>query len=267
MTKETIQSRKERHTESPKPLTRRNRQNESYTRTEKVETEIRSALSLDCAALIARASISDKSAPNYLQEESLVYFIREALSRQEEKTFRSLFQILHSRCVNYVYFCFSSFEPDKRDDAFQNVITHLVDKIMDLEDDGGDFFQVRFWFGLKRLIVTEYTSQVKATEEDIEKLVFVDEQIEGEEGLQPMLELPGNCLSPEDTVILKAGLSSIQDPYRKVFILRYYVGWPIKSNDPDEVTLSSYFGVTPRTIQNWLDAAEKSLAKWRKEKK
>jgi DNA-directed RNA polymerase specialized sigma24 family protein len=138
---------------------------------------------------------------------------------------------------------------------------------MDLEDDGGDFFQVRFWLGLKRLIVTEYASQVKAAGEDIEKLVFVDEQIEGEEGLQPMLELPGNCLSPEDTVILKAGLSSIQDPYRKVFILRYYVGWPIKSNDPDEVTLSSYFGVTPRTIQNWLDAAEKSLAKWRKEKK
>lgn len=267
MTKETSQNRKERHAENPKPLTRRNRQNESYTRTEKVETEIRSALSLDWSALIARASISDKSSPSFLQEESLVYFIRDALGRKEEKAFRNLIQILHSRCVNYIYSCFSSFDPDKRDDAFQNVITHVIDKIMDLEDDSGDFFQVRFWFGLKRLILTEYENQVKATEGDKENLIFMDEQVEGEEGLQPMMEFPGNCLSPEDTVILKAGLSSIKDPYRKAFILRYYVGWPIKSNDPDEVTLSSYFGVTPRTIQNWLDAAEESLAKWRKEKK
>lgn len=268
MTKETSQNRKERHAENPKPLTRRNRQNESYTRTEKVETEIRSALSLDWSALIARASISDKSSPSFLQEESLVYFIRDALGRKEEKAFRNLIQILHSRCVNYIYSCFSSFDPDKRDDAFQNVITHVIDKIMDLEDDGGDFFQVRFWLALKRAVLTEYGRQVKAIEEDEEKLVFLDEQVEGEEGLEPRMELPGNCISPEDLTILKAGLTAIQGArHRKAFILRYYEGWPIKSNDPEEVTLSSYFGVTPRTIQNWLDAAEESLAKWRKEKK
>jgi len=74
-------------------------------------------------------------------------------------------------------------------------------------------------------------------------------------------------MSSDDLASIKMGLSSIKDPYRKAFVLRYYAGWPIKSNDPDEVTISSYFKVTPRTIQNWLDIAEEGLAKWRKENK
>jgi RNA polymerase sigma factor (sigma-70 family) len=259
-------SRQVELSDNPKPLTRRNRQGEFYTRTKEVEAEIKDALILDWPTLITRARISDKSSPKYLQEESLVYFIQKALTLKEEDAFRNLFQILHNRCAGYIRSHFRSFSLDKQEDAFQNVIEHLVDKIMNLKNDSSDFFQVRFWFGLKRIMITEYGNQLEEIEDD-EKLVSIDEQITGTEGPGPMLEIPSHLISPEELTMLKAGLSSIRDPYRKVFILRYYGGWPIKSNDPAEVTISSRFGVTPRTIQNWLDVAENSLTKYRKEMK
>lgn len=268
MTQDTVSPSQIFETKNPKPLTHLNEKGEAYTRTAEVEEQIKSALLLEWPALIARASISDMSSPDFMKEEALIYFIRDALSRNEKDALRNLFRILFSRCAKYIHSCFLSFSADKQEDACQNVNAHVIDKIMNLKDDGGDFFQVRFWFALKRLILTEYGRQVKTIEEDEEKLVFLDEQVEGEEGLAPRMELPDNCISPEDLTILKAGLTAIQGArHRKAFILRYYKGWPIKSNDPEEVTLSSYFGVTPRTIQNWLDAAEESLAKWRKEKK
>ena len=83
-----------------------------------------------------------------------------------------------------------------------------------------------------------------------------------------MLEIASNLISSEDSVLIKAGLSSIPDSrHRTAFILCHYEGWPIKSDDPSEVTISTYFDVTPRTIQNWLVVAEKSLIKYRKEMK
>jgi len=60
-----------------RPLTRRNRQGSVYERTEAVEERIRFALCLKPAAMIEQARIRDYKAPNYLQEECLVYLIRE----------------------------------------------------------------------------------------------------------------------------------------------------------------------------------------------
>ncbi len=257
---------KTEHAVKPKPLTRCNQSGVPYIRTEKVEEEIRSALVLDWQSLIARAQISDKTSPDFLQEESLVYYIREALFQNEKTAVNSLFYVLHERCVKYIHYYFRSFDIDRRQDAFQNIITNVVDKIINLDDDSGDFFQVRFWLGLKRLIITEYGSQTEEVEKS-ETLIFLDEQKEGEDGIEPRLEISDDSMSSDDLASIKMGLSSIENPYRKVFVLRYYEGWPIKSNDPDEVTISSYFKVTPRTIQNWLDIAEEGLAKWRKENK
>ena len=265
---ETITSRKGKteHAANPRPLTHCNKSGEPYLRTEKVEEEIKSALILDWPSLITRAQISDKTLPDFFQEESLVYYIREALIQNEKTAVNSLFNVLHGRCVKYIHYFFRSFSIDRQQDAFQNIITNVVDKIINLDDDSGDFFQVRFWLGLKRLIITEYGSQTEDVEEN-ERLIFLDEQKEGEDGIEPRIEISADSMSSDNLASIKMGLSSINDPYRKAFILRYYEGWPIKSNDPDEVTISSYFNVTPRTIQYWLDIAEEGLAKWRKENK
>ena len=61
-------------------------------------------------------------------------------------------------------------------------------------------------------------------------------------------------------------LASLEEPQRSVFVLRYYQGWPVESKHPGEPTISGYFGVTSRTIRNWLTSAEKRLSEWREER-
>jgi len=250
---------------TPRPLTRCNGSGELYVRSLEVETEITSALQMDWRSLSTRVGISDSNVPEFLQEESLVYFIREALRQKQDQAFRNIFKALHTRCVKYVHSHMSSFPPHRIDDAFQNVITYVVSKIMDLEDDIGDFYQVRFWFALKRAMLSEYDKQIKEIEIE-ENCIRIDEQPEGEDGDEPSFEIADTSLSQEDLSLIKSGLSVLTEPYKTVFLLRYYEGWPIRSNDPTEITISSHFNKTPRTVQNWLDTAKGELVKWREGK-
>lgn len=253
------------HPISSRPLTRCNGRGELYVRSPEVEEQITAALQIDWHSLSTRVEISDNNAPGFLQEESLVYFIREALHHKQYQAFRNIFKALHTRCVKYVHTHLSSFPPHRIDDAFQNVITYVVSKIMDLEDDSGDFFQVRFWFALKRAMLTEYDKQIKESEVE-EDCIQIDQQLEGEEGDEPSFEIADTSLSQEDLSLIKSGLSVLTEPYKTAFLLRHYQGWPIRSNDPTEITISSHFNKTPRTVQNWLDTAERELVKWREGK-
>lgn len=250
---------------SSRPLTRCNGHGELYVRSPEVEEQITAALHMDWHSLSMRVEISDSNAPDFLQEESLVYFIREALHQKQYQAFRNIFKALHTRCVKYIHTHLSSFPPNRIDDAFQSVITYVVSKIMDLEDDSGDFFQVRFWFALKRAMLTEYDKQVKEIEVE-EDCIQIDQQLEGDEGDEPSFEIADTSLSQEDLSLIKSGLSVLTEPYKTAFLLRHYQGWPIRSNDPTEITISSHFNKTPRTIQNWLDTAERELVKWREGK-
>ena len=250
----------------PTPLTHRNKQGEVYSRTDVVQRQIQSTIRQDWEAVANRATVSDDASPQYLQEESLVYLVREALREEQDSAFRDIFAVLFRRCVKYIERHLSSLPPDRVEDASQNVMAKVTEKIMDLSTDAGDFFQVRFWLALKRVIITEYDKQIKELKVD-EDMVRIDEPVEGKDGLEPALDLRDESISQEDLASLSEGLSSLKGRLRKVFILRFYQGWPIKSKDKEEPTLSSYFNVTPRTIQNWLEEAEAALIKWREGKR
>ena len=80
--------------------------------------------------------------------------------------------------------------------------------------------------------------------------------------------IPGeeNLFSSFDEFNLaKQALGTIKEPFRTAFILRYFEDWPIESNDPDQPTISKFFGKTSRTIRYWLQKAETALEKWRGE--
>src|SRR3712207_5692366 len=80
-----------------RPLTHRNRQGEVCQRSEAVEERIRSALCLKPTAMIEEARVRDYKVPNYLQEECLVYLIREYKSRGERRVVEELSEILLRR--------------------------------------------------------------------------------------------------------------------------------------------------------------------------
>lgn len=246
----------------PKRLTRRNGEGEVYTRIPAVEEQIEKALLLDSPALLERARYSDYKSLGYLAEECLVYMIHEFRSKSDGQMVSDLFKVLLDRSTGFVKGHFQALEPERADDAFQEVFTSVVEQILDMDSDKGDFFQVRFWHALKCLAITEGGKQL--SKQNVEEgFVSMDAEEEGEEGPKPKVEIPDGSMSLEGKAMYREGLGVLRDPYRKVFILRHYEGWPIYSKDPCETTLSSLFGVTPKTIYNWLKEAEETLRQWR----
>ena len=49
------------------------------------------------------------------------------------------------------------------------------------------------------------------------------------------------------------------------FLLHHYWGVPIDSKEPDKHTLRKHFGVSEKTVRNWLRRAEEAFAKVRGE--
>lgn len=64
---------------------------------------------------------------------------------------------------------------------------------------------------------------------------------------------------------IRDALSRIDEPYRSVFVLRHYFGWPTEDRFPNTRTISRHYGVDPRTIRNWLKKADQALEQWRGE--
>ena len=78
------------------PLTRR-----GYKRLPAVERQIANALTLEPEVLVKRAQQREKTAPDFLSAEALVYFIRQAICNGDTKTRGALFCELLERCKLY----------------------------------------------------------------------------------------------------------------------------------------------------------------------
>lgn len=255
-----------------KPLTRCNHVGVPYQRTPEVTSQIEATIELSPAYLIHQAQISNQQSTDYLKEEVLVYFIREYYQDNQEGVVNELAAILLRRCRKRIYSRLRSLSPEVIDDAHNDVVEKLFQRILDLEDNHVDFLQVRFWLGVKRLTITVYRRYVTmaANEEKVDNFSTLESLLSNaaEEGDDLIFEerVPNADLSVEDNVLLREALNILEEPYRTAYLLRNGAGWQIESDDPDIPTIAEYFGKTPRTIRNWLAMAETQFKGWRNER-
>lgn len=271
-----------------RPLTHRNRQGEVYQRTEAVEERVRSALCLKPAVMIEEARIRSYKAPNYLQEECLVYLIREYKSRGERRVVEELSEILLRRCSKYINDGVRNLRSEGGDHserveyAFRDVVKELFDQILDLESDRGDFLQVRFWPVVDKLRIGAFNRHLEDLNRAEDAVTW--DSVRGyeqrsEEGQEKRgrkrraseLEPPQEAgLSAEErAAYLDAArevLDHVDEPYRTAFVLRHYHNWPIETKEIGLPSISVYFGKTPRTIGEWLKRAEKMIEEWKGER-
>jgi hypothetical protein len=149
-----------------RPLTHRNQDGEVYERTDEVNGQIRDALTLEPGAMLERAQIRNHRVPGYLREECLIYLIREYLGRESKRIAKRLSEILYRRCAKFVNERLRALGPQHVDDAFNDVMKGMYERINDLESDRGDYFQVRFWVALKALAVKTFGRYVKRIERE-----------------------------------------------------------------------------------------------------
>ena len=241
----------------PKPLTRHNASGVLLSRSLEVDAQIVEALQLNEKTLLQRLAIRDHSSKEFFQEECLVYLIRENHALNNDKMVSGIFKALMDRCVGLIYRLTETLGKE-REDVYHDILTKLVEKILNLDSDIGDFYQVRFWVGLKKLIITEKAKKMSSTnrEKELARSIQLDLKIERKTCASFQFD---NGASQEKLTICKDAINVLEDPYKSVFLLYHYVGMPIDSNKPNQDTLSKRFGKTSRTIRTWLRDAEEMI--------
>lgn len=250
------------------PLTHCDLNGKVYERLPQILRQIETALAMDDPSLLRAAQIRDYHDPAFLSEECLVYLIRRYRQEQEQDLVNVLSEALCNRCAKQVNERLQGLDPSLVDDAFQDVMKNLFDRILDLKTDRGDFLQVRFWIVLKRLTITVFQTYVRvdnhaADEVPLSSLAGDDGPDDDHSVHTSAPAFPDPSPSAEEVFLLREGLHAIPEPYRTAFVLHMYHEWQIESNDPTVMTLSRRFQKTPRTISNWLKRAEEALALWR----
>jgi RNA polymerase sigma factor (sigma-70 family) len=253
------------------PLTHRGPTGETYERDPKVKAQIVEALSLGKSDLIKRVAIRDFKAPEYIQEECVVYLIRKFMRDGDEDLVGELMNCLAVRSSTRIHSQVSkSLHREYVDDCCQDVSLEVTRRITGTASDGDDFAQVRFGLWLKR--VTSNTlrryfrnqRQDRLNDSGDDDDENSDRKIESLKDNSPLpdqqvIEVETRKLHEKEAYKL---LEKLDPNERNAFLLRHYAGWEIEDQNPSVMTISRYFNRTPRTIRNWLNGASEKLQKW-----
>lgn len=236
------------------PLTRGN-----YKRLPAIELLIREIIVLESTGLIARARQQNKTSPEFLPPEVLVYFFRRAHKLGDKSVRDSLLSELANRCAQHLQGKMAGFSPALQDDMRQEVINKVIEDLLN-PDDRSDFAQVCFWryFKYKYLDVCDRHNK----DRNVESLDAGWDSDREEQSETKLYKLPDHRLSPEQYVFLKNALESLPSDLRKLFFLAHYLKIQVESKNPNEITLSKHFGVTGRTIRTRLGKAKEYLTRY-----
>ena len=240
----------------------------AYKRLPATERQIADAAALKPVALVLRAQQREKGAPEFLMEETLVYFIRRACQNGDTETRDALFRILFERCLPYFRNRFRGFDQQDREDLQNEVLKKVVEDLF-APDDRGDFMQVRFWKYLKArsIDVCRKASLHNDRIESLDTGYLGNGMSEGRICLEAEAD---PVLPPEKLAMISEGLAKLPVYLQQVFVMRHYLGMKIGAdNSADdkagEPTIAAHFGVSGRTIRNWLSKADRLLADFRGE--
>ena len=259
------------------PLTRCNGDGEVYQRTASVHAQIKEALMMTSFQVVEHAQIVDRQSQGHLQEECLLYLIREFHRRNDVHIVSDLSASLLDRCKNIIYnrLCHGlrMLGQQAIDDAYNDVVLELFTLILDVENDRSDFLQVRFGPALQMLIIGVYrrhSSQIQEAKNSVLLSSIAGYESEGSDDntiqyTVPLHKMVDTAISMEQRALYQEGLSMLEEPYRTVFILRYYEEWQIEAKDPSAPSISHLYKKSPRTIRSWLAQAENILEGWRGE--
>jgi DNA-directed RNA polymerase specialized sigma24 family protein len=244
------------------PLTRN-----GYTRLPKTEADIRDLLSLASAAVRLAFIEADETVPGYRNSEALVFFVRRAHRRGEDAVRNGLFGLLTERCQRYFRGAVRGFDPETRKDIQQEVLADLA-RLTLARENSGDFLESRFLTYLKR----ETARACGRMRLRFHRAPLIGDMVEDAKAEDVFLanHRHEQQLAEVDRARVREAVEALQQPLRELVLLRYFAGWQIGdernvARDDERVTLAKKYGVTPRTIQNWLGKAYAEMKKFWKD--
>lgn len=252
-----------------RPLTRRYADTGAlYERLPEVEAQVRHALALEEAALIAEMQ-HDYKAHGHIKDEVLCYLIRERLRAGRHEDANAIMEILLRRHAWTIRRRMrrGGIDGRHREDCSGEIVSQLLTELFDTESDRSDFAQVRFGLFFEKLskVIISRFRRLQQRERDAESVTYTqDDRTEEIDLLDTLAD--ERALSAEERVLTRDALANLPDTLREPFLLRYFDGWQIEANSPTELSISRHLNVTPRTVRNRLRDAEAALRRWREGK-
>lgn len=219
---------------------------------------------LEQAALMERVHVRDREHERFLEEECLVYLLREYSPEEANRRLvDDIFEELRARTEKFLRFELRALDAERKEDAWQDVMDALYTKITG-PDDLGDFAQVNFRSFLAAKVSDVRRRYLKQQNRDNRNVAPA-----WAHGSEPVGELEQDDKYPEPATEGDLGedmmnqelLNALSADDRRLIELRL-LGLPIEDQDPSVPTISKYFGVTPRTINNRLRALQRFTLEW-----
>jgi hypothetical protein len=257
-----------------RPLTKKDQYGRPYQRPAEVEKAIDVATQQDIVTLRERAVVRKRDSPDFMPMECLIYMIREAGRRHEEKTMSILLPPLLARCEAILKKKILDNDMPNAAEIREEILAEF--SVLFAEDGFGtnpdelDFFECRFNLAFRCFWIDFMRRETVRTEHLVD-LPFENEALDSlddEERLPRVIDTLQKAATQLPDVFLQRLLSAIgllPPDERKAVILCCVFGYKEESDDPAETTAASLCGVTGRTIRNRLHRAAATLSKFKKE--
>jgi len=248
-----------------KPLTRTTKAGVLKRRPE-VEDQIKEVLGIDAAALDQRLSVRNYQADGFIKPEAIVYLIRRSLDLGDDDSVNHLSTALVGRLTRMIAGKVSILSPNLREDCHSEIVVRVFADIVDLSTDRADYAQVSFgdWLG-KKAVDSIRKCWKEHTQSQITDSLTREDKGGDEDAADPEVRdfRPSDLRPEEYGLFIDKALRVLKDNEREAYVMRHLWEWEIENADTQIPTISTYFGVSPRTIRNWLVSADKKIKTWR----
>jgi hypothetical protein len=236
----------------PRPLTKRTRQGEPYTRPEDIDAQIDVALAQDLPTFRRSLAVLDRSSPDHLSSECLVHLIRDARRRGDQDRITAALPVLLARCeTNVLRKIPDSLIPNAAD-VREEVLAQFAELFaVDGSDDGFDeldYFECRF----NSAFATFRIDLVRKEKTRVRPLAPLSDYTDAAEN-DDFEEVFAHVSD------LAKAINALPPDEREAVVLCRVMGYKEESESPDEVTAATICKVTGRTIRNRLKRAAAKL--------
>jgi RNA polymerase sigma factor (sigma-70 family) len=225
-----------------------------YSREKTVVADIEALSVLDASSFWKRAGEMDYQKPECPRLEALVYFVRlKCREGRREEAWR-IVGLIRDRITPAILKKLArvyGLTRDDVDDLYQDVVATLYTDLLSPEPEH-EFWEVRFMVCLERKVI----DTVKRNRRIDDNEVAMSSTSGESEAFDLLDHVPDqSALDPETMAIARAALDSIPEPARTAFFLVEHSKWT-------EDEAGAHFGVSARTVRNYLARARAHLERW-----